>query len=88
MKGFLQALSIGAPTFLSICLFLRLRPHRVDLQPGQGMFDGESQLWQVNVFSRNNYDPRGRWLLRWLIGAMLLQAVCYFVAMVLFLRVG
>jgi hypothetical protein len=44
-----------------------LRPHRIDITPGQGHWEGSSRIWQVNAIHPRNYSPRGRRLLRWLV---------------------
>lgn len=59
-------------------LLARLRDHRIDLGPRQGVWDGRSGMWQVNVLSSRNYDARGKALLRWLVLTWVLLAGCVF----------
>ena len=59
-----------------LILVARLRQYRIDIGPAESFTDGRSRYWQVNLFSPQNYNEKGRKLLRWLVFAQLLWLAC------------
>jgi hypothetical protein len=76
--------AIGLPLLMNAFLLLKLREHRTDLSPNQGVFDGKSRFSQINVLRASNYTAAGRRLLLWYVGGLLVQALGFIVALTLF----
>jgi hypothetical protein len=68
--GLFAFIAVG---MVEIILAARMRRHRIDLRPHEGITAGKSAIWQVNVFNPGNYHARGRRLLRWLVGLLALS---------------
>lgn len=68
------------PAVANLLTLSRLRPHRIDIAPGQSFADGKSAVWQLNALNPANYDEKGRALLKVYFGVIVVQLAAAYIA--------
>lgn len=70
-----SALVFAAVTVLLYGMTYYLRRYRIDIRATDSPREGRSSFWQLNVWSRDNYNRRGQQLLPWLALLNVLQVL-------------